>query len=106
MTETIAAGSAAGQDGLPEQDRTPWQIGSGQADTGQDRTTGQAEAVADLRRTGINPDFWYPVAVSASVRKKKTSSRRCSRVSGSRCTGARAARSTRSRTAAPTARSR
>jgi renierapurpurin 18,18'-hydroxylase len=25
----------------------------------------------DLRRTGINPDFWYPVAVSASVRKKK-----------------------------------
>jgi phenylpropionate dioxygenase-like ring-hydroxylating dioxygenase large terminal subunit len=31
-----------------------------------------AGAVADLRRTGINPDFWYPVAVSASVRKKKT----------------------------------
>ena len=28
--------------------------------------------MADLRRTGINPDFWYPVAVSASVRKKKT----------------------------------
>ncbi len=28
--------------------------------------------VADLRRTGIHPDHWYPVAVSASVRKKKT----------------------------------
>lgn len=26
-------------------------------------------AVADLRRTGISPDFWYPVAVSGSVRK-------------------------------------
>jgi phenylpropionate dioxygenase-like ring-hydroxylating dioxygenase large terminal subunit len=29
-------------------------------------------AIADLRRTGINPNFWYPVALSASVRKKKT----------------------------------
>ncbi|WSS20714.1 aromatic ring-hydroxylating dioxygenase subunit alpha [Streptomyces sp. NBC_01190] len=26
----------------------------------------------DLRRTGIHPDFWYPVAVSGSVRKKST----------------------------------
>jgi renierapurpurin 18,18'-hydroxylase len=25
----------------------------------------------DLRRVGINPDFWYPVALSASVRKGK-----------------------------------
>jgi renierapurpurin 18,18'-hydroxylase len=25
----------------------------------------------DIRRIGINPDFWYPVAVSASVRKGK-----------------------------------
>ena len=32
----------------------------------------QPGAVADLRRTGINPDFWYPVAVSGSVRKGKT----------------------------------
>ena len=31
-----------------------------------------AEAIADLRRVGINPDFWYPVAVSSSVRKEKT----------------------------------
>jgi renierapurpurin 18,18'-hydroxylase len=31
-----------------------------------------AEQTADLRRVGINPDFWYPVAVSASVRKGKT----------------------------------
>jgi phenylpropionate dioxygenase-like ring-hydroxylating dioxygenase large terminal subunit len=29
-------------------------------------------AVPDLRRVGINPNFWYPVAVSGSVRKKKT----------------------------------
>ena len=28
--------------------------------------------VADLRRVGINPDFWYPVAVSASVHTGKT----------------------------------
>jgi renierapurpurin 18,18'-hydroxylase len=28
--------------------------------------------ITDLRRVGINPDFWYPVAVSASVRKEKT----------------------------------
>jgi renierapurpurin 18,18'-hydroxylase len=28
--------------------------------------------VADLRRVGINPDFWYPVARSRSVRKEKT----------------------------------
>ena len=82
MTETIAAGQA--QEEVPEE---------------------QAAAVADLRRTGIHPDFWYPVAVSASVRKKKTL-RRCSRASGSRCTAARAARSTRWRTGAPTARCR
>jgi renierapurpurin 18,18'-hydroxylase len=29
-------------------------------------------AVTDLRRVGINPNFWYPVAVSGSVRKNKT----------------------------------
>jgi renierapurpurin 18,18'-hydroxylase len=29
-------------------------------------------AVADLRRVGINPDFWYPVALSGSVRREKT----------------------------------
>jgi phenylpropionate dioxygenase-like ring-hydroxylating dioxygenase large terminal subunit len=29
-------------------------------------------AIADLRRTGINPDFWYPVAISGKVRKKRT----------------------------------
>ena len=31
-----------------------------------------AGEVTDLRRVGINPDFWYPVAVSASVVKGKT----------------------------------
>ena len=35
---------------------------------GQDGTVASSET-ADLRRVGINPDFWYPVAVSASVRK-------------------------------------
>jgi renierapurpurin 18,18'-hydroxylase len=29
-------------------------------------------AVADLRRVGINPNFWYPVAVSKNVRKEMT----------------------------------
>jgi phenylpropionate dioxygenase-like ring-hydroxylating dioxygenase large terminal subunit len=29
-------------------------------------------SVADLRRVGINPNFWYPVAVSGSVRREKT----------------------------------
>jgi len=29
-------------------------------------------ADTDLRRVGINPDYWYPVAVSASVRKEQT----------------------------------
>jgi renierapurpurin 18,18'-hydroxylase len=29
-------------------------------------------AVTDLRRVGINPNFWYPVATSGDVRKKKT----------------------------------
>jgi renierapurpurin 18,18'-hydroxylase len=33
----------------------------------------RSRAVADLRRIGINPNFWYPVAESRSVRKKKTS---------------------------------
>ena len=32
----------------------------------------EAATVADLRRIGINPDFWYPVAVSGEVRKGKT----------------------------------
>jgi phenylpropionate dioxygenase-like ring-hydroxylating dioxygenase large terminal subunit len=31
-----------------------------------------AGQVTDLRHVGISPDFWYPVALSASVRKGKT----------------------------------
>jgi renierapurpurin 18,18'-hydroxylase len=45
------------------------------ADTEEHRMSSLAQAdgeIADLRRVGINPDFWYPVAVSASVRKEKT----------------------------------
>jgi len=30
------------------------------------------EEITDLRRVGINPDFWYPVAVSGNVRTGKT----------------------------------
>ncbi len=37
----------------------------------QSRRSADAEP-ADLRRVGINPDFWYPVAVSGSVRRGKT----------------------------------
>lgn len=32
----------------------------------------ESGAVTDLRRTGIDPNFWYPVAVSKNVRKNKT----------------------------------
>lgn len=31
-----------------------------------------SEAIADLRRIGIHPNFWYPVAASRSVRKQRT----------------------------------
>jgi renierapurpurin 18,18'-hydroxylase len=48
---TITAGSANGQHHLPDS---------------------HSGAIADLRRIGTNPNFWYPVAVSGSVRKKKT----------------------------------
>ena len=37
--------------------------------TGQGDVAGE---IADLRRVGINPDYWYPVAVSAAVRTGKT----------------------------------
>ncbi|GAA3804796.1 Rieske 2Fe-2S domain-containing protein [Streptomyces phyllanthi] len=46
-----AAGSASGSYALPDHRST---------------------VIADLRRTGINPDFWYPVAVSGSVPRNKT----------------------------------
>ena len=57
MTETLSAGdrttvpSPNGRDSVPEQ---------------------HSGATADLRRIGINPDFWYPVAQARSVRKKET----------------------------------
>jgi renierapurpurin 18,18'-hydroxylase len=66
MTETLLAQSEA--------------HGAGES-AGTDETTDAiadtesmvaAETQADLRRTGINPDFWYPVAVAAKVRKGKT----------------------------------
>jgi renierapurpurin 18,18'-hydroxylase len=41
-------------------------------DTEQHRFSSLKEATADLRRTGINPDFWYPVAVSGNVRTGRT----------------------------------
>jgi renierapurpurin 18,18'-hydroxylase len=39
---------------------------------GQRRRAAADEEVADLRRVGISPDFWYPVAVAARVRRGKT----------------------------------
>src|SRR5262245_61997154 len=36
---------------------------------GERTATGE---IADLRRVGISPDFWYPVAVAASVPREKT----------------------------------
>jgi renierapurpurin 18,18'-hydroxylase len=58
MTETLSAKDGANAAG-PASDR----------DHMRDHQRG---GIADLRRTGINPDFWYPVAVSGSVRKNKT----------------------------------
>lgn len=60
-------------------------------------------ATADLRRTGINPNFWYPVAVSGNVPKGKTFATVFAG-SGSRSIAARAVRSSPWRTGAPTAR--
>ena len=48
-------------------------IGSGSSSGRDHLRDHHSGAVADLRRIGINPDFWYPVAESRSVRKKKTS---------------------------------
>ena len=48
---TVAAGSATGPDHSREH---------------------RSGASVDLRRVGINPNFWYPVAVSGDVRKEKT----------------------------------
>jgi renierapurpurin 18,18'-hydroxylase len=40
---------------------------------GLDRScTHRSDTVTDLRRVGINPNFWYPVAVSKNVQKEKT----------------------------------
>ncbi|MEW1911839.1 aromatic ring-hydroxylating dioxygenase subunit alpha [Kitasatospora sp. NPDC085895] len=32
----------------------------------------RGESAADLRRIGVNPDFWYPVAVSRKVKRQRT----------------------------------
>ncbi|MEU0397243.1 aromatic ring-hydroxylating dioxygenase subunit alpha [Streptomyces sp. NPDC006208] len=42
--------------------------------TGSGRPSGHRDAssgMADLRRVGANPDFWYPVALSRSVRSRR-----------------------------------
>src|SRR5260370_18990451 len=58
MTETLSA-----KDGI---------IGA-RSPGGQDHVLEHpSEAIADLRRIGIDPNFWYPVAESRSVRKGKT----------------------------------
>jgi phenylpropionate dioxygenase-like ring-hydroxylating dioxygenase large terminal subunit len=65
MTETLPAEdgeiTAGAAGGLDQPANRPDQLR--QRDT---------RAMADLRRVGIHPDFWYPVAVSGSVRKNKT----------------------------------
>ena len=47
-------------------------IAAGPMSGAEDGSDHHSVAVTDLRRVGINPDFWYPVAVSGSVRKGKT----------------------------------
>src|SRR5215469_14703598 len=58
MTETISAKDRAVAAGSP---------------SGGDSTDSPVPgSTTDLRRIAINPDFWYPVAESSSVRKKGT----------------------------------
>jgi phenylpropionate dioxygenase-like ring-hydroxylating dioxygenase large terminal subunit len=58
MTETASA-----KDGI---------IGAGSPDAGGPLHDHRSGTIADLRRVGISPDFWYPVAEARSVRRKKT----------------------------------
>ncbi|MER6839004.1 aromatic ring-hydroxylating dioxygenase subunit alpha [Streptomyces platensis] len=53
----------------PARDGSPASGAAGGPDRRREYRPG---ATADLRRTGINPNFWYPVAVSGSVPKNKT----------------------------------
>jgi phenylpropionate dioxygenase-like ring-hydroxylating dioxygenase large terminal subunit len=57
MSETLSAADSPALPGL---------------ETEPIRSSLPAAAAADLRRVGINPNFWYPVATSGQVRKKKT----------------------------------
>ena len=79
MTETIAAGQAQGE--VPEE---------------------QPAAVADLRRTGIHPDFWYPLARVGDLPRGRRI-RRCSAASRSQSRAARTAACSRSTIGARTA---
>jgi renierapurpurin 18,18'-hydroxylase len=54
---------------LTAQDATIAAGSTSEADHGIDHYPAQ---LTDLRRIGINPDFWYPIAVSRTVRKEKT----------------------------------
>src|SRR5579862_3311697 len=58
MTETLSA-----KDGT---------IVTGSASRPGDLRSHHSGATVDLRRIGINPNFWYPVAASRSVRKEQT----------------------------------
>jgi phenylpropionate dioxygenase-like ring-hydroxylating dioxygenase large terminal subunit len=65
MTETVATQS----EDQPQAEDQPRAEDLSQT---EDQPQAQAETQIDLRRTGINPDFWYPVAVASKVRKGKT----------------------------------
>jgi len=57
MTETLSAAGA---------------VGEGSPAGGGHLHSHRSESAADLRRIAINPDFWYPVAESGSVHRKRT----------------------------------
>ena len=65
MTETVATQSE-------DQPQAEDQHRAEDQSQAEDQPQAQAETQIDLRRTGINPDFWYPVAVASKVRKGKT----------------------------------
>src|ERR1700722_14875130 len=65
----LAGGRKRMSDTLSPESETLPAAPEAEPDRARDLSSG---AVADLRRVGINPNFWYPVAVSGSVRKEKT----------------------------------
>ncbi|MCC9306262.1 aromatic ring-hydroxylating dioxygenase subunit alpha [Kitasatospora sp. RB6PN24] len=49
-----------------------WTVDGAAQPDGHQHGSGSSGTPVDIRRVGINPDYWYPVATSRKVRKGKT----------------------------------